>query len=47
MYSYYIEFVTGRGGFSLTKARPYDGPGGYFWGDPRPAPVRGESPLVP
>ena len=33
----YIEFVTGRGGagrggFSLARPSPYNGPGGLFWG---------------
>jgi len=32
-----LEFVTGRdgagrGGFSLARPRPYNGPGGLFWG---------------
>jgi len=45
----HLEFVTGRGGAgfhspgpALTTGRG----GGYFGGDPRPAPVRGESPLI-
>jgi len=44
-----LEFITGRGragfqspGPAVTKSR-----GGYFRGDPHPAPVRGVSPLIP
>jgi len=43
------EFVTGRGGAGFHSPGPTltTGQGGYFGGDPRPAPVRGESPLIP
>ena len=42
-----VRYGAGWGGFSLARPRPYNGPGGYFGGDPRTAPVRGESPLIP
>jgi len=44
-----LEFVTGRGGAGFHSPGPAltTGRGGYFRGDPRPAPVRGESPLIP
>ena len=44
-----LEFVTGRGraGFHSPGPALTTGRGGYFGGDPRPAPVRGESPLIP
>jgi len=44
-----VEFVTGRGGAGFHSPGPAltTGRGGYFGGDPRPAPVRGESPLIP
>ena len=42
-----VRYGAGRGGFSLARPRPYTGPGGYFWGNPRPAPVRGPPALIP
>ena len=44
-----LEFVTGRGGAGFHSAGPTvtTGWGGYFGGDHCPAPVRGESPLIP
>jgi len=44
-----VEFVTGGGGAGFHSPGPAltTGRGGYFGGDPRPAPVRGESPLIP
>jgi len=44
-----VEFVTGRGGAGFHSPGPAltTGRGGYFGGDPRPAPIRGESPLIP
>jgi len=44
-----LEFVTGRGGagFHLPGPALITSRGGYFGGDPHPAPVRGESPLIP
>jgi len=44
-----LEFVTGRGGAGFHSPGPAltTGRGGYFGGDPRPAPIRGESPLIP
>ena len=45
----FLEFVTGRGGAGFHSAGPAltTGWGGYFGGDPCPAPIRGESPLIP
>jgi len=45
----HLEFVTGRGGAGFHSPGPARTTvrGGYFGGDPRPAPVRGESPLIP
>jgi len=44
-----MELVTGRGGAGFHSPGPAltTGWGGYFGGDPRPAPVPGESPLIP
>jgi len=44
-----VEFVTGRGGEGFHWPGPAltTGRGGYFVGDPRRGPVRGESPLIP
>jgi len=42
-----VRYGAGRGGFSLTRPRPYTGPGGYFSGNPRPAPARGPPALIP
>jgi len=44
-----LEFVTGRGGAGFHWRGPAltTGRGGYFGGDPHPAPIRGESPLIP
>jgi len=44
-----LEFVTGRGGarFHSPDTALTMGRGGYFGGDPRPAPVWGKSPLIP
>jgi len=44
-----VEFVTGRGGAGFHSPGPAltTGRWGYFGDDPRPAPVRGESPLIP
>jgi len=49
MHPAHIEFVTGRGGAGFHTPGPAltTGRGGYFGGDPRPAPVWGESPLIP
>jgi len=43
------EYVMGRGGagFHLPGPTLATGRVGYFGGDPRPAPVGGESPLIP
>jgi len=27
-----VRYGAGRGGFSLARPRPYNGPGGLFWG---------------
>jgi len=42
-----VRYGAGRGGFLLARPRPYTGPGGYFSGNPRPAPVRGPPALIP
>jgi len=44
-----LEFITGRGGAGFHSPGPAltMGRGGYFGGDPRPAPIRGKSPLLP
>ena len=44
-----LEFVTGRDGPGYHSPGPAltTGRGGYFGGDPRPAPVRGEPQLIP
>jgi len=42
-----VRYGAGRGGFSLTRPRPYTGPGGYVSGNPRPAPVGGPPALIP
>ena len=42
-----VRYGAGRGGFSLARPPLTTGRGGYFGGDPHPAPVRGESPLIP
>jgi len=54
-----VEFVTGQGGagrggagrggagFHSPGPTLTTGRGGYFGGDPRPGPIRGESPLIP
>ena len=36
-----VRYWAGRGGFSLTRPRPYTVLGGYVWGNSRLAPVRG------
>jgi len=41
-----VRYGAGRGGFSLGGPALTTGLGGYFGGDPGPAPVRGESPLI-
>jgi len=48
-FSTYLEFVTGWGGAGFHSPGPAltTGRGGYFGGDSRPAPVRGESALIP
>jgi len=45
----WLEFVTGRGGAGFHAPGPAltTGRGGYFGGDLHPAPVRGESLLIP
>jgi len=45
----HLEFVTGGGGGGFHSPGPAltTSRGCYFEGDPRPAPVRGESPLIP
>ena len=44
-----LEFVTGRGraGFHFREQALTTGRGGYFQGDPHPAPFRRELPLIP
>jgi len=42
-----VRYGAGQGGFSRARPRPYTGPGGYFSGNPRPAPVRGPPALIP
>jgi len=42
-----VRYGAGRGGFSHARPHPYNGPGGLFGSDPLPAPVQGESPLIP
>jgi len=42
-----VRYGAGRGGFSLARPRPYTGPGGYFSGNPRPAPIQGPPGLIP
>jgi len=42
-----VCYGAGRGGFSLARLRPYTGPGGYFSGNPRLAPVRGPPAFIP
>ena len=44
-----VRYGAGRGGADFHSPGPplHGARGGYFWGDPRPAPVRGESPLIP
>jgi len=44
-----LEFLTGRGeaGFDWPGPALTTGRGGCFGGEPRPAPILGESPLIP
>ena len=44
-----LVFVTGRGGAGFHSPDPAlkRGRGGYVWGNPRPAPVRGPPALIP
>jgi len=42
-----VHYRAGWGGFSLARPRPYTEPGGYFWGNPRPTPIRGPPILIP
>ena len=45
----WVDFVTGRGGEGFHSPGPAftTGWGSYYRGDPRPAAIRGESPLIP
>jgi len=42
-----VRYGAGRGGFSLARPRYYMGPGGYFSGNPCPAPIQGPPGLIP